>query len=175
MWVLERAPSQSDCWEQWVNDYGDPLFRFAYTYVHDRENAQDIVQEALFRAWREQKKRPFRVIHAGWLYTVTRHIAIDTLRKRQRECLTESSDHAVADVSLPDVSTRLDVERTLNRMSRQDRESLWLFYYQQWSIETIAQHYSTNTATIKGRLYRARKHFERLWKEGRDEEAGRTI
>lgn len=164
-WVL----SQPDCWEQWVNDYGDPLFRFAYTYVHDRESAQDIVQEALFRAWKEQQKHPSRAIHAGWLYTVTRNAAIDALRKRKRERLSDQSDQDVGAASLPDVSTRLDVERTLNRMSRQDRETLWLFYYQQWSIEIIAQHYATNAATIKGRLYRARKHFEQLWKEGNDE------
>jgi len=56
--VSDWVPSQPDCWEQWVNDYGDPLFRFAYTYVHDRESAQDIVQEALFRAWKEQQNIP---------------------------------------------------------------------------------------------------------------------
>ena len=150
--------------------YGDPLVRFAYTYVHDRESAQDVVQEALFRAWQEQKRYPDRMLHAGWLYTVTHNIAIDFLRKRKRERVGDLGEgQAPLD---PDVGLQVDVEQALARLVPQDRESLWLFYYQEWPIATIAQHYRVSVATIKGRLYRARQHFAHLWKEGEDESRG---
>lgn len=158
-------------WTRLVHIYGDPLIRFANSYVHDPDAAQDIVQEVLIRGYQQQQKFPHRVFHAGWLYQVTRNLAIDVLRRRKREqSLEDAAPGLLARES--DMTLSLDVERILRTMNAQERETLWLFYYQEWSIEAIAQHYQTTQAVIKGRLYRARKRFQHLWKEGQDESPG---
>src|SRR5262245_44436558 len=66
--------------------HGPSLLRFALKLtLGDRQRAEDIVQETLLRAWRHPEvvgsgRTPIR----AWLFTVTRHIAIDMWRARSR-------------------------------------------------------------------------------------------
>ncbi|HBQ96909.1 MAG: hypothetical protein C7B43_03640 [Sulfobacillus benefaciens] len=169
--VADMKRQDDELWARLIHDYGDPLIRFAHSYVHDLDTAQDIVQEVLIRGYRQQQKYPHKPFHAGWLYRVARNLAIDVLRKRQRE-------KPVADLPArllareSDMTLVTDVEETLRQLTARERDTLWLFYYQEWSITAIAQHHHTTDAVIKGRLYRARKHFLRLWKEEPDESPG---
>ncbi len=172
----ERLVAQNDAqenqeeWEILVKTYGDALIRFVCTYVHDVDTAQDIVQDTLVRGYRQQLLHPRRPFHAGWLYQVARNLAIDWLRQRKWEQPLQNTPSGAANllVSDGDLALQMDVERTLRKLRSLDREALWLFYYQEWPIDTIAQHYHTTPAVIKGRLYRARRRFQHLWKEERE-------
>ena len=159
-------PKEQD-WEKLVETYGDALIRFVNTYVRDISTAQDIVQDTLIRGYRQKLQHPKGSFHPGWLYQVARNLAIDVLRQRKREQPFQDTAQGTADLPVydRDLTLRMDVEWALNKLRPLDREALWLFYYQEWSIETIAQHYHSTPAVIKGRLYRARRRFRHLWKE----------
>lgn len=146
---------------EWIDKYGDHLVQFARAYTPDFETAQDIVQEVFVRLYRERTRRPNRVIHAGWLYTVAHRIAIDHHRKRNRDATAWAGQHP-ADMP-PDL--RMEVGGVLAALPDLDRELLFLFYYQDWTLVQLAQHYAIPVDTVKSRLYRARDRFRRVWKE----------
>src|SRR5262245_6337259 len=83
--VTPEVADEDAITEPW-HAHGAALTRFALKLtLGERQRAEDIVQETLVRAWRHPE-----VVAAGtsairpWLFTVTRHVAIDMWRGRSR-------------------------------------------------------------------------------------------
>lgn len=158
--------ASSNWLEPWVREWGDKLTQLAYVLTHDRELAQDIVQEAFIRLYHQHQTHPEAPISVAWLYTVTRNLARDALRKRRRR------PEVAFDTPLPpiaagqrDQDTVLAVQQVLARLSRTDQECLWLFYYGDFSMKQIANALHLTQAAVRARLHRARRHFADLWEE----------
>src|SRR4051794_37985203 len=69
-------------------EWGPGLVRYLRRLLHSSALAEDIAQDAfliLVRKWPDVRNHP---CPKGWLYTVARHLAIDTLKKRSREFLS---------------------------------------------------------------------------------------
>jgi len=151
----------------WVAEWGDKIAQFALAFTHDPEAAQDIAQETFLRLEEWHAAHPERQIHGGWLYTTARHLLIDHNRGRRRRPEVPWEGGAGAGQEVPSfettVATRLSVQRTLDGLRPSDRECLFLFYYQEWSIAEIAQHLGVSAVTVRGRLFRARQRFARAW------------
>jgi RNA polymerase sigma factor (sigma-70 family) len=71
-----------------VRRYQRRVFGLAMAMVHDRQTAEDIAQEAFVRAWRHAPAfDPRRASVVTWLSTITRNLAIDSIRLRRSEPL----------------------------------------------------------------------------------------
>ena len=151
----------------WVAEWGDKIAQFALAFTHDPEAAQDIAQETFLRLEQWHAAHPQRQVHGGWLYTTARHLLIDRSRGRRRrpEVSWEGWEGPDPEASgfETTVATRLSVQRTLDGLPASDRECLFLFYYQDWSIAEIARHLGVTAVTVRGRLFRARQRFAQAW------------
>ena len=81
-----RVTADSEPMNQVWQRHGAVLMKFALRLTRgDKQRAEDIVQETLVRAWRHPE-----VVGSGrspsgrWLFTITRHVAIDMWRARSR-------------------------------------------------------------------------------------------
>jgi RNA polymerase sigma-70 factor (ECF subfamily) len=75
-----------------VRRYQRRVFGLAFSMVNDAALAEDIAQEAFLRAWRHaQVFDARRASVATWVLTITRNLAVDTLRLR-RPVATEPTD-----------------------------------------------------------------------------------
>jgi RNA polymerase sigma-70 factor, ECF subfamily len=121
--------------------HGSALLRFAQKLtLGDRQRAEDIVQETLFRAWRHPEvlgtgRAPIR----AWLFTVARRIAIDMWRART----DEPPDGRQPD--LPDpadcierVIIAIDVRAALATLNPPHRQVITEVYYNNHSIAETA-------------------------------------
>jgi RNA polymerase sigma factor (sigma-70 family) len=103
-----------------VRRYQRRVYGLAYSMVGDSGVAEDVAQEALLRAWRHAPVfDPRRGSVASWVLTITRNLAIDSLRMR-RAVPTDPDDFAasapVSDEYLPeDALRRGDVRDTVRR------------------------------------------------------------
>lgn len=104
--VAGMAVGDEDCTVAFVRRFQRRVFGLAFAMIGDREVAQDVAQEAFWRAWR----------HAGafdrrrgavstWVLAITRNVAIDSLRVR-RPAPAPPSDLAWAQTA--DKGTPLD-------------------------------------------------------------------
>lgn len=151
----------------WIAEFGDKITQFLFTYTHDRLLAEDLAQEVFVRLIRFHQTHPHKTIHGGWLYTTARHVVIDAHRKAQRHPEkrgTGQESGVPQDAGFESaLTTRLAVQETLDRLSGRDRECLWLFYYQGWSVPQISNSLHLSGMNVRTRLHRARKNFAKLW------------
>lgn len=159
----------------WIEEFGDKVTQFLYTYTRDRDLAQDLAQEAFVRLYQFHEAHPSRAIHAGWLYTTAHRLAIDAARQRRRrpeDRWDDDAENAHATTGFESALTlQIAVQHTLNGLARLDRECLWLFYYQGWQVPEIAARIGCSETAARTRLYRARRRFAQLW--GDDEDSTR--
>ncbi|MDQ7091685.1 MAG: sigma-70 family RNA polymerase sigma factor [Methylococcales bacterium] len=78
--------------ENWLNDYGDMLYRYAVIRVRCQTTAEDLLQETLLAAMQGVDKFNKKSSLKSWLFGILKHKIMDYYRKYQREIplLTES-------------------------------------------------------------------------------------
>jgi RNA polymerase sigma-70 factor, ECF subfamily len=161
--------------EAQVMPHLDAAYRFARWLARSSADADDIVQEAVLRAY-----RGFDGLRAsdikGWLLTIVRNCHATAYRQAQRratEALPEEGDaqHGYAMVSSePDpesVTILKDDERTFEllmaRLSEEHREVLSLRELEEMSYREIAAVTRLPIGTVTSRLARARAALKELW------------
>ncbi len=70
--------------EQWVEEYSDRLYRYALARVHDKQLAEDIVQETFISALQSYERFEGRSSPLTWLYGILKHKLIDVIRREAR-------------------------------------------------------------------------------------------
>lgn len=74
----------------WVEKYGDYLFAFAFSRLHNETIAEDLVQETLLAALQAQQKFSNNSSERTWLTAILKHKIIDHFRKNSRQTLFTS-------------------------------------------------------------------------------------
>lgn len=82
--VRDEPASQADP-NQWVEKYGDGLYRFALLQVRKRETAEDLVQDTFLAALRCHEKFRGHSTERQWLIGILRHKICDYFRKFGRQ------------------------------------------------------------------------------------------
>lgn len=77
--------------DEWVERYGDTLFRFALLRVRDPDVAQDLVQETLVAALGSRHRFAGRSAERSWLVGILKHKIFDHFRQRGKEALADDS------------------------------------------------------------------------------------
>jgi len=135
------------------------LRAFAISLSGSVDRADDLVQEALLRAWAARNAFEPGTNMSAWLFTILRNLFRSEYRKRRRE--VEDPDGALAETltSLPEQVSHLEIEefrRALATLPDEQRESLILVGASGFSYEEAAQICGCAVGTIKSRVNRAR-------------------
>ena len=145
--------------------YAQPLYGFFWRLTSDPALAEDLLQELFIRLVNYTGKLPqhFR----AWLYTVARNLSYDALRAQGRKQIHQADGFDDNLDELKDVMQnepektalrRADDERirkSLDQLPDVQREVVVLRYYQELSLEEIAEVTKVPLGTVKSRLYRA--------------------
>jgi RNA polymerase sigma-70 factor (ECF subfamily) len=90
---MERDSKKISSPENWVDEHGDALFRYAYLRLRDRALAEDLVQETLLGALRARASFAGQSAERTWLIGILKHKLADHWRKHTRERpLTPATD-----------------------------------------------------------------------------------
>lgn len=142
------------------------LNRVALSVLGNPEDAADAVQEAVFSAWKHlgalRKPQYFRT----WLTRILLrecYRILDWRVKHSHDSLEELQMPAAE----PDQDDALDVRSVLNRLSREERLVLGLYYQDGLSVKEISLALGITGSAAKQRLYRSRKRFQQIYEKGR--------
>src|SRR3989442_8007658 len=98
-----------DAFEMLIRTHSRALFAIAYGILQNREEAEDVVQDALVKAWKTRWRVRDPEKFPAWLATIARHRAHDIFRKRRRAPLLQEMTQPLESVaSVPSDSSELD-------------------------------------------------------------------
>lgn len=134
--------------------------REARRILRDNEDAEEAVQEALIRAWRNQAACRTPATPLPWLVQITRNEALRLAARRSRRRASEISDDAPErlegesglDHALQSVAT----EQALSVLGPEDRALMRLRYMEDLTQGQVAERLGVPEGTVKVRLHRAR-------------------
>ena len=170
--ILRASQKEPAMFEMLMEKYQEPLFRAAWRVVRSREEAEDIVQEAFVKMYKNAEKfeKLEGIEFKSWAYKVTINTAITHYRRIKRgEVLSE--DPAVfekpepefADMRFSEVSdAKAAVAKVLTQMPLHLRTVLEHYYLEDKSYKMIAEEEKISIPTLKMRLFRAKKLFRKL-------------
>ncbi len=81
--------------EHWLDLYGDVLYRFSLSRVHDPAIAEDLVQETLLAAWKAKVNYAGKASERTWLIGILKHKIVDYFRKASRESTQDYDERYV--------------------------------------------------------------------------------
>lgn len=165
---LDEEPTEPDPMREliaeWANEHGAELARAAYLILRDDAEAGDCVQEAFIRAFRAVRRSADVRNPRAWLYRITTNIALNRIRKRERE------RRAVERLPLPepyhsdghDARVRRElVAEALETLPDRLRTLVVLRYYAGLTDREISEDVGIPVGTVKSRLAKAREHLAR--------------
>ncbi len=134
----------------------DHAFRFANAMLHDREAAQDVVQEAAIRAWlRLDNLRPDTEIRP-WFLGIVRNQCRSTLRGRWWSVIRLADPPPSSGRSFDDhVVAGADLHSALMKLAPEHREVLVLHYYNDLPLQEVSAIAGIPLGTVKSRINRA--------------------
>ena len=155
--VIRCRAGDREAWTAVVQNHAglvNGLLRGAYRLSpHDSEDAfQEVFTRLYLRLGdlREDRALP------GWIAQVTRNVALDLIRRRQREVAAgDELDEASFDDPYEPTLDAMSVRQALSRLPVQQREMLERFFVQDQSYSTIANELSIPAGTIASRISRA--------------------
>lgn len=170
--ILKASLKEPAVFEILVERYQEPLLRAAWRVVRSREEAEDIVQEAFVKMYKNGSRfeKLAGIEFKSWAYKITINTAITHYRKLKRgEVLAEDPALFRQEESEP-LDTRLSLaadakalaSSVLAKMPAHLRTVLERYYFHDQSYRDIANAEGISIPTLKMRLFRAKKLFRKL-------------
>ena len=141
------------------------LRAFAISLIGRHDRADDLVQDAVMKAWAKQDHFQLGTNMKAWLFTILRNELFSQMRKRGRE--VQDSDGIFTDsmATHPSQYGSLDLQdfrKALDKLPPDQREAIILVGASGFSYEEAAQICGCAVGTIKSRVNRARVRLQEL-------------
>ena len=152
-----------------VDRHKDFAFTIALRVLNNREEAEEVAQDAFVRAFKALHTFQRESKFTTWFYRIVLNAALS--QKEKKKIVTDELDTARAihtDLSTDNykkTEQKYFIQRALEQLSPDDVSMITLFYLRELSLEEMAQATGIETNTIKVKMHRARKRMAEVLQE----------
>lgn len=147
------------------------VYRFVLRLVRNEATAEDLISEVFLDVWRQAGKFEGRAAVSTWILGIARFKALSSMRRKPElelddetaESIEDHADNPETELAKKDKGAQL--RQALTRLSNEHREIIDLVYYHEKSVEEVAGIIGIPEATVKTRMFYARKKLSELLKE----------
>jgi RNA polymerase sigma-70 factor (ECF subfamily) len=148
--------------------YAGLVYSVAYRVLNDQMTAEEVTQDTFMRLWNKAESYdPAKGSFVTWLLTITRRIAIDVLRKQQRDPVANPADDSERWEKMLGTGENTELRRTLAAVMQalpdDQRRAIELAYFQGMSHRQIADYLDQPVGTIKTRIRLGMKKLREAW------------
>lgn len=142
--------------EQEILSSYEKLYRLAFSYMKNEQDAMDVVQESVYKAMKNAGQVKDEKYIKTWLWRITINTAVDATRKQSKFV----SDEQVVEEGREDHYEDMDVLNALETLDEREKKVIILKYFEEWTIGDIAAMLKENPNTVKSILYRSLKKLK---------------
>lgn len=160
--VVRCREGDVGAFEQLVDRYQAPVFRFAARMLADYGDAEDVVQEVFLTAWRRLPEIRADGAFAGWLFRSTTNRCLNLIRARRPSAaaefdLIESTSAQYQPARAAETAEQIAaLTRALQKVTPEQRAAWLLREVHGRSYAEIAAILGTSVAAVRGRIARSR-------------------
>lgn len=157
-----------------VDRYKDLVFTLALRMVKNREEAEEVSQDTFIKAYKSLDKFKGDSKFSTWIYKVAYNTSLDRIKKYKKAQLSVPIDE-FTEKDVKTIETALDVierdeknkaiQKCLNKLPSDDAFLLTLFYFEEQSLEEIANIIGLTANNVKVKLFRSRKKLATIMKQ----------
>lgn len=141
-----------------VETYSDMLMRIAFNRVNTVAEAEDVVQSTFERLIRKEPRFTSREHEKAWLIKTAIRICIDEARKASKRASVPLKEEITAAYS----EESFELLDTIRQLPERDRDVVYLYYYEEYSIKEISRILGEREGTTRSRLSRARQKLRAI-------------
>lgn len=159
LWIRLVKEGNKDAYHHVIEFYQLPLYRYVYHLLHNREEAEDAVQDVFLQVFRNMDKYSRQISFTSWLYKIAYHHCLNIIRKRkgllsrlhlfQREAVTTDYDSSMR------------VDEMLRGLSLEEKQIMLLRVVEELTFEEISLILDCKAATVRKRYERTRVKMQR--------------
>jgi len=138
-----------------IRTHSRTLFAIGYGILQNREEAEDIVQDSLVKAWKTRWRVRDPEKFPAWLATIVRHKAHDVFRKRRSVPLSEQVTEPIEPEPANTSALDRKLHSALAALPELHRAALTLRYFEEMDYRTIENSLGLTNGALRGILGRA--------------------
>lgn len=163
--MAQIAVGKKEAFHILVKRYTQKALFFANKILYNQSDAEDVVQEAFIKVWREAPNWQPKAAFSTWFYKVLYHLCIDVIRKRKPE-ENEVLDSIADEKLLPESQLQFEDMKILmndfiKSLPEQQRVALALCYYQEYTAQQAADIMGVSLTAVEALLFRARRNLHK--------------
>ena len=137
----------------------ESMYRIAFTYVKNADDAMDVVQDSAYKAIKYAASVKKEQYIETWIYKIVINCAIDFIKKNQKEILTDIPEELERPAA-PENEQDFDTIAALDILNEKERAIIILRFFEEKKLEEIARILNINLSTVKSMLYRSLKKLK---------------
>lgn len=142
--------------ENYISQHISSIYRFAYTYTTNQEDAEDVVNESVLKALKSinSLRNPDQI--GTWLYRIVANTALTNIKRNKKIVYLDPIDMADVQDDGDDFSD-ISFEQMIGVLEPKYKSIVVLRFFEGMPLEDIALILDENLDTVKTRLYKALK------------------
>jgi RNA polymerase sigma-70 factor (ECF subfamily) len=150
--------------------YEKKLFRYGRTFLQDKDNVADVVQEVFIKTYQSIQSFDIQQRFSPWIYRIAHNMLVNAIKKRSRSPLSFIDfdtliSHPIYEDPRPQEEEQKHIkamiDKGLEMLSQKYREVLILYYIEELSYKEISDILRIPTGTVGIRLARARESLKK--------------
>ena len=182
-WVKLCQAGDTEAFDELVIRYRTRVFGMIYNMVHNEQDAWDLAQDSLLKAWKSIRRFRGQSSFYTWIYRIVMNVTIDWLRKKQVKGGGAEFDDAIqlteidpASKTVPKTEAlphqamerdeiRARIDKAIAQLSPEQRAVILMKEIDDMQYHEIAEALGCSIGTVMSRLFYARKKLQSLLRD----------
>lgn len=145
-----------------IDDIKDKLYITAYSYLKNEQDALDIVQETVYKAYISIDKLKKPKYFNTWITRILINISINTINKNKKIIYLEEQNNLEERENIIDLDQQLDINNALEKLEEKHKNVIHLKYFEDLTLNEISNKLDIPVGTAKTYLSRGLKRLRSI-------------
>lgn len=173
-YINEVLRGNTASYSKLIDRHKDKVFNLALRICSNREEAEEIAQDAFLKAYRSLKEFKGKSSFSTWLYRIAYNTAISLVRSKRKGTVSiddlpggiaDFADHSGSGEDEDSEYRNYVVSFSLQRISEEERGLITLYYFYDLDHEEISKVTGISRTNIKVKMLRARRKIAEIIKK----------